>query len=181
MKEINLRKLYPYYTEDLIVPVPDEVADLLQEMNRAEDAYRIRTYRHKAIYSLELLNEFREVASNDLLPEELLEQQGMKELLYKGLESLPDKQRRRVTAYYFLGMSKREIAQAEGCDPAAVVRSIDRATSVQPQTSQWGQPGENRAGLRYHESVSQHSSDTFPGRGRVANTANELKSDFYLS
>ena len=59
MKEINLRKLYPYYTEDLIVPVPDEVADLLQEMNRAEDAYRIRTYRHKAIYSLELLNEFR--------------------------------------------------------------------------------------------------------------------------
>lgn len=135
MKEINLRKLYPYYTEDLIVPVPDEVADLLQEMNRAEDAYRIRTYRHKAIYSLELLNEFREVASNDLLPEELLEQQGMKELLYKGLESLPDKQRRRVTAYYFLGMSKREIAQAEGCDPAACkYRSESRGrTEVEPR------------------------------------------------
>ena len=29
MKEINLRDYYPFYTNDLTVEVPDEVADLL--------------------------------------------------------------------------------------------------------------------------------------------------------
>ena len=33
--------------------VSDEIADLLKELDRAEDAYRIRTYRHKAYYSLD--------------------------------------------------------------------------------------------------------------------------------
>ena len=79
MKEINLRKFYPsLYTQDTMVTVPDEVADLLQELTRAEDAQRIRTYRHKAVYSLELLNERREIPSDDLLPEELLEQCSMR-------------------------------------------------------------------------------------------------------
>ena len=51
MKEINLRKFYhSLYTQDTMVTVPDEVADLLQELTRAEDAQRIRTYRHKAVY-----------------------------------------------------------------------------------------------------------------------------------
>lgn len=31
MKEINLRDYYPFYTTDMIVEVPDEVADLLYE------------------------------------------------------------------------------------------------------------------------------------------------------
>ena len=35
MKEINLRKYYPNYTHDVMVQVPDEVADLLQELARA--------------------------------------------------------------------------------------------------------------------------------------------------
>lgn len=124
MKEINLRKYYPYYTQDMIVSVPEEVAELLQEFNRAEDAQRIRTYRHKAMYSLELMNEIREIPADDLLPEELLEQSHMREILYKGLQSLPEKQRSRLIAHYFLGMSKVEIALAENCDPAAIVRSI---------------------------------------------------------
>ena len=28
MKKINLRDYYPYYTQDMIVEVPDEVADI---------------------------------------------------------------------------------------------------------------------------------------------------------
>lgn len=35
MKEINLRKYYPYYTQDKIVSVPDEVAQLLRELTRS--------------------------------------------------------------------------------------------------------------------------------------------------
>ena len=120
----GLRKFYPYYTQDMIVSVPDEVAQLLQELTREDDARRIRTYRHKAVYSLELLSEIREFPSDEPLPEDILEQSSTRELLYKGLESLPEKQRSRLIAYYFLGMNKVEIAHSEGCNPAAIVRSI---------------------------------------------------------
>ena len=36
MKEINLRDYYPFYTQDAIVEVPDEVAALLHELKLAE-------------------------------------------------------------------------------------------------------------------------------------------------
>lgn len=120
MKEINLRKYYPHYTQDTMVTVPDEVAALLQEFVRAEDAQRIRTYRHKAMYSLELMNEIREVPASGPLPEELLEQSHMRELLYKGLQSLPEKQRSRLIAYFFIGINTYEIARTEGTDESAV-------------------------------------------------------------
>lgn len=127
MKEINLRKYYPHYTHDVMVEVADEVAELLQELTRAEDAQRIRTYRHKAMYSLELMNEIREFSAEGPLPEELLEQRSMRELLYKGLQSLPEKQRSRLAAYYFLGMNKAEIALSEGSSVNSVKESIQRA------------------------------------------------------
>lgn len=53
MKEINLRDYYPFYTQDVIVEVPDEVANLLREYKLAEAAYILRTYRHKAYFSLD--------------------------------------------------------------------------------------------------------------------------------
>ena len=128
VKEINLRKYYPHYTHDMMVSVSDEVAELLQDFVRAEDAQRIRTYRHKAMYSLELMNEIREIPSDNLLPEELLEQSHMRELLYKGLQTLPEKQRSRLIAYYFMGMSKVEIA--EGSEETSVRKSIHRGLAT---------------------------------------------------
>lgn len=110
--------------------VSDEIADLLKELDRAEDAYRIRTYRHKAVYSLELMNELKAVPADEPSPEELLEQDNMKELLYEGLRSLPEKQRSRLIAYYFLEMSKVEIARSEECDPAAILRSIEHGEAA---------------------------------------------------
>ena len=59
MKKINLRDYYPYYTQDMIVEVPDEVADILREYKLAEAAYFLRTYRHKAYYSLDRVPSFR--------------------------------------------------------------------------------------------------------------------------
>lgn len=41
MKKINLRDYYPYYTQDMIVEVPDEVALLLREYMLLEEAYDI--------------------------------------------------------------------------------------------------------------------------------------------
>ncbi len=126
MKKINLRKYYPFYSEDAIAEVPNEVAELLKELTRAEDAYRIRTYRHKAMFSLDLMNEIREFPSDGPLPEEIVEQVSMLELLYKGLQSLPEKQRSRLVSYYFLGMSKAEIARGEGSNVNSVKESIRR-------------------------------------------------------
>jgi len=126
VKKINLRKYYPFYSEDAIAEVPNEVAELLKELTLAEDAYRIRTYRHKAMFCLDLMNEIREFPSDGPLPEEIVEQVSMLELLYKGLQSLPEKQRSRLVSYYFLGMSKAEIARGEGSNVNSVKESIRR-------------------------------------------------------
>ncbi|MEY8313145.1 hypothetical protein AALA61_14445 [Oscillospiraceae bacterium 42-9] len=53
MAIINLRDFYPYYTADSFIEVPDEVAEAMTEFDRKEAAYRLRTYRHKAYYSLD--------------------------------------------------------------------------------------------------------------------------------
>ena len=127
MKKINLRDYYPLYTQDTIVEVPDEVADLLREYKLAEAAYFLRTYRHKAYFSLDYdVNVEREVLNTQPSILEILEQRYMTELLYKGLASLSEKQRQRIYAHYFLGMSKTEIARAERSSVNSVKDSIHR-------------------------------------------------------
>ncbi len=39
MKVINLRDIYPHYTQDCFVEVTDEVADLFSEFDHKEAAY----------------------------------------------------------------------------------------------------------------------------------------------
>ena len=86
MKEINLRDYYPFYTTDITVEVPDEVADLLHEYKLNEAAYILRTYRHKAYFSLDFdANVERDVLIVQPSPLEILEQRRMTETLYKGL------------------------------------------------------------------------------------------------
>ena len=127
MKKINLRDYYPLYTQDTIVEVPDEVADLLREYKLAEAAYFLRTYRHKAYFSLDYdVNVERDVLNTQPSILEILEQRYMTELLYKGLASLSEKQRQRIYAHYFLGMSKAEIARAERSSVNSVKDSIRR-------------------------------------------------------
>lgn len=127
MKKINLRDFYPFYTSDMIVDVPDEVALLLREYVLLEEAYRIRKYRYKAFYSLEGHKGIeREALMRQPTPDEILEQQQTAESLYKVLAMLPKKQRNRIYAHYFLGMSKADIAKAEGTDASSVRKSINR-------------------------------------------------------
>lgn len=127
MKEINLRDYYPFYTTDTIVEVPDEVADLLREYVLLEEAYRIRTYRHKAFYSLDHEDQIEcEAVSVQPSLFDILEQRHTSKLIYKGLLTLSDKQRQRIYARFFLGMSNAEIARTEGCDITSVRDSIKR-------------------------------------------------------
>ena len=48
------------------------------------------------------------------------------EQLHAAIASLPDKQAKRIYAYYFLGMSKSAIARTEGVSKAVVGDAIDR-------------------------------------------------------
>ena len=53
MKEIDLHKYYPFCNPGEAAEVPDEIAEVFLEFEHCENAYRVRTYRYKAYYSLD--------------------------------------------------------------------------------------------------------------------------------
>ena len=127
MKEINLRDYYPFYTNDLTVEVPDEVAEVFATFERMEKAYMQRVYYHKAYYTLDCSDEIEHsVVFKVLSPEEIYERKLTKEQLHAAISMLPDKQAKRIYARYILGMSNVEIAKAEGVSKAALTYSIQR-------------------------------------------------------
>jgi RNA polymerase sigma-70 factor (ECF subfamily) len=127
VKEINLRDYYPHYMTDKIVEVPDEVFDILEEFRLSEAAYRLRTYRHKAFYSLDFGDDIeREALVLVLSPLEIMEQQEEIRQLHEAIASLPDKQRSRITAHYLLGLSITEIARQEHSAVSSVHEGIKR-------------------------------------------------------
>lgn len=127
MKKINLKDYYPYYTQDMIVEVPDEVADILREYKLAEAAYFLRTYRHKAYFSLDYdINVEREALVFVLTPADIFEQKEENTRLYEALALLPEKQRNRITSHFLLGMSLSDIAKSEGSGVSSVHEGIQR-------------------------------------------------------
>ena len=127
MKRINLRDYYPFYTSDCFVEVSDEVAAVLRSCNLCEAAYRMRTYRHRAFYSLDRNDGIqRDILFRDMLPDELCEHRVTLERLYAALASLPDKQAKRIYAHYILGINQAEIARAEGVTPRNIRKSISK-------------------------------------------------------
>ena len=124
MKQINLKE---YYTTDTIVEVPDEVADILRAYKLRDEAYRIYTYRHKAYFSLDFGDGIEyEALVDQKSPADIYEQHRVTEMIYKGLATLSEKQRQRIYARYFLGMSQTEIARVENCSKISVHQSINR-------------------------------------------------------
>jgi RNA polymerase sigma-70 factor (ECF subfamily) len=127
MKRINLREYYSFYKSDFFIEVPDEIAILLKRLKLDESAYRLRTYRHKAYYSLERNDGIeQEMVFISLSPQEIYERKVTNRELYAAMNSLPEKQAKRLYAYFFLGMSKAAIAKAEGVGESAVRESIER-------------------------------------------------------
>ena len=59
-------------------------------------------------------------------PEEILEDQQFRDQLYAAVMELPDKQAKWIYARFYLGMTVKEIAQAEGVDLSWVYKSIKR-------------------------------------------------------
>jgi RNA polymerase sigma-70 factor (ECF subfamily) len=128
MKTINLRDYYPeIYNCDHPISIPDAIYKVLRESELAEAAYRLRTYRHKAYYSLDYGDNIeREALIMGLSPYDEFEQKLTEAQLYAALSSLPVKQQRRIYAHFFLDMSKAAIARVEGVAVNAVKDSIAR-------------------------------------------------------
>ena len=127
MKEINLHKYYPFCNSGEAAEVPDEIAEVFLEIERHENAYRVRTYRYKAYYSLDRDDGIEnDTVKKPLTPEEILNRKEDQDTLYRALDQLTEIQRRRIYAQYILGMKRREIAEAEGCDYSSVSESIQR-------------------------------------------------------
>ena len=128
MAKINLRDFYPWYTNDEFIEIPDEAAAAISEDVRRENAYKRKVRRHKAYYTLGLENEI-EIGADDKNkpPLNTLIENHDKQLLYSAIAKLPNKQAKRLYAYFFLDMSTIEIANAEGVAQQSVSDSLKGA------------------------------------------------------
>ncbi len=128
MAQINLRDYYPFYEVDILVDIPDEVAAVLMEAERQEEAYRRRMHRHKAQYSLDRGDGIeRDICFVSLSPCEIYEHKMTAQQLHAAIAALPDKQGKRIYAHYILGMSKAEIARAVNVSEKNIRKSISQA------------------------------------------------------
>ena len=112
MQKINLRELYPdIYKKDTYLEVTDEVQAVFLADKRAEARYLRQMYNYKAHYSLDCDNGIEKaIVQHPPTPEEILE----------------DKQAKWIYAGFYLGMTVKEIAQAEDVDLSWVYKSIKR-------------------------------------------------------
>ena len=100
MAIINLRDYYPFYTSDCFMEVSEEVAEMFKEFDRKEAAYRLRTYRHKAYYSLDRDDGLEHEAVFVVLsPHELYERKVTMQELHAAIASLSNKQAKRIYAH----------------------------------------------------------------------------------
>lgn len=112
MQKINLRELYPdIYKKDTYLEVTDEVQAVFLADKRAEARYLRQMYNYKAHYSLDCDNGIEKaIVQHPPTPEEILE----------------DKQAKWIYVRFYLGMTVKEIAQAEDVDLSWVYKSIKR-------------------------------------------------------
>lgn len=128
MIRINLRDYYPFYKTDFFIEVPNEIFALLKQLNRMDHAEYERRRVYKAYYSLDANDGIeKDVVLLILSPDEIYERKMSKQELYAAINSLPEKQAKRVYAHFFLGMSKAEIARIECVNKATITHSIEKA------------------------------------------------------
>lgn len=128
MKRINLRDYYPVDISDFFVEVTEDVADLLKQFNRKDHADHERRRVHKAYYSLDADNGIeKDVILLVLSPEEIYERKMSNQELYAAINSLPEKQAKRLYAHFFLNMSMAQIARIERVGKSRVSHSINQA------------------------------------------------------
>ncbi len=127
MTTINLRDFYPWYIQDEIIEVTDEVAEALRSDKLYEAAHQRRIVRNKAQYSLDCDDGIEYSAClHEPTPQELLDRVEQFIRLWNALNTLPEVQGRRIDACIILGKSVKEVADAEGVHEESVRQSIKR-------------------------------------------------------
>ena len=127
MATINLRDFYPWYTHDEFTDVPDEIAEELFADRRYQNTHE-RNMRRFNVHSIDA-EDGTEAAASVQFTDSPIAVIGMAERhcrLCQALNSLPEKQGRRVDAHYLLGMSRKEIAEGEGVSESAVNAAIEK-------------------------------------------------------
>ena len=131
MTTINLRELYPWYTEDAFIEVSDEVAAFLEEDKRLQINYAQYIRDNRAFYSLDAGDGIEAEALNlPEQPDEALERMELERLLKEALAQLTETKRRRLLASVLNDESNQRIAAFESVDESAVRRSIQRGLAA---------------------------------------------------
>ena len=132
MAIINLRDFYPWYIQDEFVEVPDNIAAEFFADKRYSKAHDRRVKRNKAQYSLDADDGIEVSAINQTPdnPEAIFEMMERHCRLCWALNSLPEIQGRRVEASFLLGMTRKEIAAADGVSESAVNAAIDKGLAA---------------------------------------------------
>ena len=128
MKKINLRQQNPeIYKKDPYQEETEELQAVILADKRAEARYLRQMYNYKAHYSLDCDNGIEKaIVQHPPTPEEILEDKQLRDQLYAAVMELPDKQAKWIYAGFYLGMTVKEIAQAEDVDLSWVYKSIKR-------------------------------------------------------
>ena len=129
MKTINLREYYPtIYRRDHLISLPDAVASALHEGRPARLPIRCAFFGTKPTIPWSRAEARGELPTSTAAdPYTLLAANYEKEQLYQALASLSDKERQRVYAHFFLGMSYSSIARLENVRERSIRESIRRA------------------------------------------------------
>lgn len=99
--------------------------DIFITSKRDEAAYNRRKYYNKAQYSLDRDDGIeRHILKSEPSAEEVYNQEATAKQFSDAISTLPDKQARRIYAYYFSGMSKVAIAHSEGVAKQVIDVSI---------------------------------------------------------
>ena len=128
MPTINLKDFYPWCNEDTFVDITDEMLEAMNAADRQQEAYRRRTLRYKAQYSLDCHGGMEnEVLQHVPSPEEMYIRAEEERELHAAIRQLSELQQRRLKKYFFENMTHRQIAEQEGTTDGGVWRSIKRA------------------------------------------------------
>lgn len=128
MTTINLRDFYPWCKKDTCVEITDEMLEAMKAADRQESAYKRRTYRYKAHYTLDMGDGIEnECVVKPETPEEICIREETEEMLSAAIGELTEAQQRRLKLHFFEGMRYSQIARMEGVTDGSISNSIESA------------------------------------------------------
>lgn len=128
LSEKEILEKYKPLVEGLqpFVVLPLSYGEVRREFRRNENKHYMRAVRgHIFTLDDDFTEHHPETAIEDCMDQVLANEQSRE--LWSAIDALNEKQRNRLIAYYFKGKTYREIADEEGVDHKAVIRSVEIA------------------------------------------------------